>query len=78
MADRIPDWELSFLEQQAAGQQEAERQRTVRRQRLGPMPAEFGQLAAYNAEVARGIVHTAEWDAAMASLQRQFNEWAGL
>jgi hypothetical protein len=31
MADRMPDWELSFLEQQAAEQQEAERQRAARR-----------------------------------------------
>ena len=43
-----------------------------------PMPAEFGPLATYNAERARGIVHTPEWDAAMAELQCRFNEWAGL
>jgi hypothetical protein len=34
----------------------------------------YGQLAAYNAEVARGIVHTDEWKAKMAELQRRFDE----
>lgn len=43
-----------------------------------PMPAMFEPLATYNAERARGIVHTPEWDAAMVALQCRFNEWAGL
>lgn len=37
------------------------------------MPDKFGPLAAYNAERARGIVHTPEWDAHMAKLQAEFN-----
>jgi hypothetical protein len=40
------------------------------------MPGKFDVLAAYNAEVARGIVHTPEWDAKMAGLQREFDQWA--
>jgi hypothetical protein len=35
---------------------------------------EFADLATYNSEVARGIVHTAEWDAKMAEQQRRFYE----
>jgi hypothetical protein len=31
-------------------------------------------LGRYNAEVARGIVHTEEWRVQMADLQRQFDE----
>jgi hypothetical protein len=31
------------------------------------------RLARYNAEVRRGIVHTAQYDAEMAELQRLFN-----
>ena len=38
--------------------------------------ARFQPLAVYNAEVARGIVHTREWDAKMAELQREFDEHA--
>lgn len=41
-----------------------------------PMPVTFNELARYNAEVARGIVHTAEWDERMAKAQREFAEWA--
>lgn len=80
MADEepLPEWERALLERQAAEQAEAERQRTVRRERLGPMPAEFEPLATYNAECWRGLVHTAEYRAAMVALQRRFNEWAGL
>jgi hypothetical protein len=33
------------------------------------------ELAVYNAEVSRGIVHTPEWKALMAERQRQFDEW---
>jgi hypothetical protein len=78
MTDPVPDWELSFLERQAAEQATERQQRMMRRIRLGPMPAEFETLAVYNAERARGIVHTAEWDAAMVALQCRFNEWTGL
>lgn len=35
--------------------------------------ADTERLARYNAERARGIVHTPEWDAAMAQLQRRFD-----
>lgn len=35
---------------------------------------EIEKLARYNAERVRGLVHTAEWRAEMATLQRQFNE----
>ena len=37
-------------------------------------PYEFADLATYNSERARGIVHTPEWDALMAAEQRRFNE----
>lgn len=76
--DDLADWERELIEKRAAEQQTAERQRMVRRERLGPMPGEFEPLATYNAECARGLVHTAEYDAVMADLQREFNEWAGL
>lgn len=36
---------------------------------------EIEMLARYNAERVRGLVHTAEWRAEMATLQRQFNEY---
>jgi hypothetical protein len=36
-------------------------------------PYEFAQLATYNAEVARGIVHTPEWKAKMAHEQERFD-----
>lgn len=35
---------------------------------------EIDMLALYNSEVARGIVHTDEWKAVMAALQKRFNE----
>ena len=34
---------------------------------------EFNALARYNSEIARGIVHTPEWDARMAQEQERFN-----
>ena len=40
-----------------------------------PMDDKFKRLADYNSEVSRGIVHTAEYDAAMAELQAEFNAW---
>lgn len=38
----------------------------------------WSALGSYNAEVARGIVHTREYDAAMAAEQALFNEEMGL
>lgn len=35
---------------------------------------EFEYLAVYNAEVARGIMHTPEWQQRMAEVQRRFDE----
>jgi lysyl-tRNA synthetase class I len=32
------------------------------------------QLATYNAEISRGIVHTAEYDRKMKRLQKEYNE----
>ena len=46
-----------------------------RSRRCEPMPDRFIPLAAYNAEVWRGIVHTPECDARMAALQREFDQW---
>jgi hypothetical protein len=39
------------------------------------MPSRFNKLAVYNAEVARGLVHTPEWQEQMAELQREFYAW---
>lgn len=39
---------------------------------------EMRTLGAYNAEVARGIVHTPEWKEKMRGFQEQFNEIYGL
>lgn len=39
-------------------------------------PDSFEMLAVYNAEVARGIMHTPEWQARMAGLQRKFDAQA--
>lgn len=36
-------------------------------------PVSFETLATYKAECERGIVHTPEWDARMADLQREFD-----
>lgn len=40
-----------------------------------PPPAltDYGALAHYNAERARGIMHRPEWDARMAEIQAAFN-----
>ena len=78
MSEPLPDWEREFLERQAAEQAAADARRAKRRKRLGPVPARFGALATYNAERHRGLMHTAEYDAEMARLQCEFNEWAGL
>lgn len=39
------------------------------------MSDRWGRLAQYNAEVHRGIVHTAEYDELMADEQRAFDAW---
>jgi hypothetical protein len=77
-SEPLADWERKLLKKEERERQAADAQRAVRRRRLGPMPAEFEALAVYNAERWRGLVHTAEYDAAMARLQCRFNEWAGL
>jgi hypothetical protein len=38
------------------------------------MHPDFELLAAYNAEVARGIVHTPEWDERMTRLQAEYDD----
>jgi hypothetical protein len=78
MSEPLAEWEREFLDQQERERLADEARRAVRRARLGPMPAEFEPLAVYNAERWRGLMHTAEYDAAMARLQCRFNEWAGL
>ncbi len=46
-----------------------------RQEHRDPMPAEFEELAVYNAEVARGRQHTPAWQADMANLQERFDEY---
>lgn len=36
---------------------------------------DFHELAAYNGEVSRGLVHTAEWKAKMVVFQERWNRW---
>ena len=43
----------------------------------GKMPYEFEALARFNAERARGILHTPEWIEEMAIQQERFNRWIG-
>jgi hypothetical protein len=45
---------------------------------MQPMPSRFNVLARYNAEHARGVVHTPEWAAKMAGLQREYWQWTGI
>jgi hypothetical protein len=40
------------------------------------MPAKFHELADYNGEVSRGIVHTPAHMRRMAELQTEYNQWA--
>lgn len=35
---------------------------------------DYEVLSRYNAEVARGIVHTEQWKASMAEVQKEYNE----
>lgn len=39
------------------------------------MPKMFDELANYNSQVAKGILHREEYRARMAALQVQFDEW---
>lgn len=39
------------------------------------MPEKFDELARYNSEVARGLVHTDAWRSKMAALQAEFDRW---
>jgi hypothetical protein len=48
----------------------------TRRKRRGPENPDWHDLAVYNAEVRRGIVHRSEYDSFMAGEQRRFNEWS--
>lgn len=44
-----------------------------------PCPLEkwqIQQLGTFNAETARGIVHTGKWTTEMAALQRRYDRWA--
>lgn len=43
----------------------------------GLTEVELQRLGTYNAERARGLVHTDEWQAAMAALQARFNAGVG-
>lgn len=45
----------------------------VARRRELEFNLKWGDLAQYNAEVARGIVHTPEWDHRMAIKQQEYN-----
>jgi hypothetical protein len=47
----------------------------VSRRRREREPFEFMELATYNSEVARGLLHTPEWKAKMAAEQERFNRW---
>jgi hypothetical protein len=40
------------------------------------MPDRYEALARYNAERDRGLMHTPQWDARMAELQSDFEQWA--
>jgi hypothetical protein len=46
-----------------------------RRERERMWDDQWGDLATYNSEVSRGIVHTAEYDARMAEKQAAFVEY---
>lgn len=50
-------------------------ERLIGIERCEPMPWKFDQLATYNAERYRGIMHTPEWRAKMADLQREYDAW---
>ncbi len=46
------------------------------RRKRRPMPLQFHELADYNARVSKGVVHSPEYVARMALLQREFDEWS--
>lgn len=39
------------------------------------VPWRFKPLVIYNSEVARGLVHTEEWQEIMTALQMEFDDW---
>jgi hypothetical protein len=43
--------------------------------RVRKLPKQFKALEAYDAERARGLVHTEEYDQRMATLKDQFQRW---
>ena len=47
----------------------------MRVKRAERMPDKFIPLADYNAEVYRGITHTAEYDGLMRLLQLEWHQW---
>jgi hypothetical protein len=46
-----------------------------RKRRAFEFESNWGALATYNTEVARGLVHTPEWKAKMAEKQREYAVW---
>lgn len=44
------------------------------RERYGLTESALQELGTYNAEVARGIMHTPTWEARMVELQKKFTE----
>ncbi len=46
------------------------------RKKAERMPEMFERLAIYNSEVARGLVHTPDYDEQMADLQASFDKWS--
>lgn len=51
----------------------AARDKTEERLAVKALAADFGRLAVFNAEVARGLLHTPAWIARMAAVQVKFN-----
>lgn len=51
-------------------------QRAIRRSGRTPMPNRFYALSVYNAEKARGLVHTASYMLRMTEQQVEFDAWA--
>jgi hypothetical protein len=47
-----------------------------RKQKYDPMPRKFDDLARYNSEVMRGLVHAEGWTKYMEQLQAQFVQWS--
>lgn len=43
--------------------------------RVRKLPKQFKPLETYDAERSRGLVHTSEYDQAMATLKDEFHRW---